>query len=425
MRRSRAMEVVVVGGGPAGLAAAAAAAERGKQVLLIDQGRRLGGQIWRHRRAAELAPEAEQLLERVRAARITVASEARVLDAPSPHELIVDFRGRVDVQPAEQLILATGAIERFLPFPGWTLPGVTGVGGLQALLKSGLSLTGARIVLAGSGPLLLPVAAAVVKAGAQLLLIAEQASRTSLLAFGAGLANDVAKLSLAARYRWTAIGAPFRTGSWVVRAEGDERLREVVVSVHGRERRFPCDWLGASFGLVPNSDVACLLGCALTNDAITVDGMQRTSVAGVYAVGECTGVKGDSAAMAEGEIAGRAAAGDQRGATDVGLVRTRDAGRRFSAAMARSFAPRPELSHLAGPETILCRCEDVRYGAVNPGWTSRQAKLWTRVGMGACQGAVCGESCKVLFGWNRNHVRPPLGSPAAGGWGEALGRLEK
>ncbi len=425
MTRSRAMEVVVVGGGPAGLAAAAAAAERGRQVLLIDQGRRLGGQIWRHRRTSELTPEAQELLERVRVARVTVASEARVLDAPSPHELIVDFRGRVDVQPAGQLILATGAIERLLPFPGWTLPGVTGVGGLQALLKSGLPLTGARVVLAGSGPLLLPVAAAVVKAGAQLLLIAEQASRTSLLAFGALLANDVAKLSLAARYRWAAIGAPFRTGSWVVRAEGDDRLREVVVSVHGRERRFSCDWLGASVGLVPNTELASLIGCALTNDAITVDMMQQTSVAGVYAVGECTGVKGDSGALAEGEIAGRAASGDQRGAADAGLVRARAAGRHFAATIARCFAPRPELRHLAEPDTILCRCEDVCYGAVNPGWTSRQAKLWTRVGMGACQGAVCGESCKVLFGWNRNHVRPPLGTPVAGGWGEALGRIAK
>jgi NADPH-dependent 2,4-dienoyl-CoA reductase/sulfur reductase-like enzyme len=417
------MDVVVVGGGPAGLAAAAAAATRGNQVLLIDQGRTLGGQIWRHRRAAELSPQAQQLLDRVRSAGVTVASEARVIDAPSAQELVVDFRGRVDLQRAEQLILATGALERFVPFPGWTLPGVTGVGGLQALHKSGLPLTGTRVVVAGSGPLLWPVAATVVRAGARLGMIAEQASRSQLLGFGAALLGDMEKLLLAAQYRWATVGTPFRTGSWVVRAEGDDRIREVVVSVGGRERRLPCDWLATACGLVPNTELARLLGCALDGDAIQVDAMQRTSVEWVQAVGECTGVAGDGPARAEGEIAGRVAAGDERGARDAKLVQQRDAGRRFARQLARSFAPREELRHLAEPETILCRCEDVRVGAVDPAWTSRQAKLWTRVGMGSCQGAVCGEACKLLFGWDGNSPRPPLGGPAIGGWSEALGRL--
>lgn len=425
MSRRRAMDVVVVGGGPAGLAAAAAAAEGGKQVLLIDQGRALGGQIWRHRRTAELPLAAEQLLARVRAARVTVASEARVIDAPSAHELVVDFRGRVDLQRAEQLILATGAIERFVPFPGWTLPGVTGVGGLQALIKSGLSLTGTRVVVAGSGPLLWPVAATAIAAGARLGLVAEQASRRQLLGFAGAVLNDPAKLLLAARYRWATIGTPFRSGSWVVRADGDERVREVVVAVGGRERRLPCDWLATACGLAPNTELGRLLGCALHGDAIRVDEMQRTSVPWVQAVGECTGVAGDAAAFVEGEIAGRAAAGDERGARDPKLVAQRNAGRRFAAALARAMAPRAELRRLADPETILCRCEDVRVGAVEPSWTARQAKLWTRVGMGSCQGAVCGEACKLLFGWDGNTPRPPLGGPAIGGWNEAIGKLRE
>ncbi len=423
MTRRRAMDVVVVGGGPAGLAAAAAAANGGRQVLLIDQGRTLGGQIWRHRRPAELSPLAQQQLDRVRTAGVTVANEARVIDAPSAHELIVDFRGRVDVQRAEQVILATGAVERFVPFPGWTLPGVTGVGGLQALLKSGLPLTGTRVVVAGSGPLLWPVAASVVKAGAQLGMIAEQAGRTALLQFAGALLADPAKLLLGAQYRWETLGSMFRTGSWVVRAEGDERVREVVLSVGGRERRVPCDWLATACGLVPNTELARLLGCALEGDAIQVDAMQRTSVSWIYAVGECTGVAGDDAARVEGEMAGRAVAGDERGARDPQLIRARDAGRRFGARLAKAFAPREELRHLGTPETILCRCEDVRCGDVDPAWTARQAKLWTRVGMGSCQGAVCGEACKLLFGWDGNSVRPPLGGPAIGGWNEAIGKL--
>jgi NADPH-dependent 2,4-dienoyl-CoA reductase/sulfur reductase-like enzyme len=416
------MDVVVVGGGPAGLAAAAAAAEAGRQVLLIDQGRRLGGQIWRHRRSAQLPLEAQALLDRVRTARVTVASEARVLDASSPTSLVVDFRGRVDLQPTEQLILATGAIERFLPFPGWTLPGVTGVGGLQALHKSGLPLTGTRVVLSGSGPLLFPVASSVVGAGARLQLVAEQASRGAWLGFGASLRHDLGKVGLAARYRWSFLGTPFRTGSWILRAEGDERVREVVMSVHGRERRLPCDWLGASFGLVPNTELARLLGCHVVGDAIVTDALQQTTIPGVFAVGECTGVKGEGPGIAEGEIAGRAAVGDSRAASDPSLRQRRDAGRRFAQALARSFAPRAELLALASPETTLCRCEDVRVGAVDPSWTARQAKLWTRVGMGSCQGAVCGEACKLLYGWEGNSARPPLGGPPLGAWGEALGR---
>lgn len=423
MTRRRAMDVVVVGGGPAGLAAAAAAATGGRQVLLIDQGRMLGGQIWRHRRRAELSPQAEQLLDRVRSAGVTIASEARVIDAPSAHELVVDFRGRVDVQRAEQLILATGAVERFVPFPGWTLPGVTGVGGLQALLKSGLTVTGTRVVVAGSGPLLWPVAATVIKAGARLGMIAEQASRGRVLGFGTSLLADPDKLLLAAQYRWATLGTPFRTGSWVVRAEGDDRVREVVLSVGGRERRLPCDWLASACGLVPNTELGRLLGCALDGDAIRVDAMQRTSVSWIHAVGECTGIAGDGPARAEGEIAGRAAAGDERGAREPKLVQQRDAGRRFARQLAQAFAPREELRHLADRDTILCRCEDVRVGAVEAGWTARQAKLWTRVGMGSCQGAVCGEACRLLFGWEGNSARPPLGGPAIGGWSDAIGRL--
>jgi NADPH-dependent 2,4-dienoyl-CoA reductase/sulfur reductase-like enzyme len=416
------MDLVVVGGGPAGLAAAAAGAERGMQVLLIDQGRRLGGQIWRHRQQRDLHPAAAQLLERVRTARVTVASEARVLDATSPRELVVDFRGRVDLQPTEQLILATGAMERFLPFPGWTLPGVMGVGGLQALHKSGLTVSGARVVLAGSGPLLFPVAATLARGGAELVLVAEQATRRALLRFGATLTRDVGKLMQAAEYRWAFARTPFRTGSWILRAEGDDRVREVVVSVHGRERRVRCDWLGASFGLVPQTELAQLVGCALQDGAIAVDALQRTSIAGVFAVGECTGVKGDAPGIVEGEIAGRAASGDTSGAGDAHLARARIAGRLFASALAQHFAVRPEVRQLATPETLLCRCEDVPIGAVDPAWSARQAKLYTRVGMGSCQGAICGEACKVLFGWEGNRPRPPLGAPMTGAWGDAIGR---
>ena len=419
--RGVAVDVLVVGAGPAGLSAAITAAEHGKGVLVLDQGLRPGGQIWRHRDEAALPVGARAMLERARTTGVRIASGARVVDAISAGELIVDFRGRVDRQRSGALIIATGAKERFLPFPGWTLPGVVGVGGLQALLKSGLSLSGARVVIAGTGPLLFPVAATVARAGAELLLVAEQASWSGLAAFGARLVSKPMALRQAVVYRWAFRNAPLRTSSWVTAAEGYGRLRRVIMHERGRSSVIDCDWLATGAGLVPNTEVAQVVGCALDVDAIRVDALQATSVAGVWAAGECTGVKGDAAAIAEGAVAGHAAAGEESTANGRALQRDRDAGRGFAKRLAATFAPRAELLQLAHADTVICRCEDVRRGDIDPAWTQRQAKLWTRMGMGECQGAVCGPACAALFNWEQNVARPPIGAPRCGGWGEELG----
>lgn len=414
--RESIVDVLIVGAGPAGLSAAIAAAEQGKRVLVLDQGLRLGGQIWRHRNVAALPRAARRMIERIKSLGISVASGARVVDALSPGELVVDFRGRIDRQRTRALIIAAGAKERFLPFPGWTLPGVVGVGGLQALIKSGVSLGGARVVMSGTGPLLFPVAAAVAGAGADLVLVAEQASLGALLGFGMDLAAKPAAMLQAARYRWGFRKTAFRTGCWVSAAEGFGRVQRAVISGPGRSTTIACDWLATSAGLIPNTELAQVLGCTIVDGAIAVDAVQSTTVAGVWAAGECTGVKGDAAAIAEGEIAGRAAAGDLTSASGGALQRRRNAGRAFGRRLATSFALRTELLRLATDETILCRCEDVRRRDIDPGWSQRQAKLWTRIGMGECQGAVCGPACAALFGWEGNVARPPLGAPLVGEW---------
>ncbi|MGH7523159.1 MAG: FAD-dependent oxidoreductase [Gemmatimonadales bacterium] len=420
--RSTAVDVLVVGAGPAGMSSAVAAAERGKRVLVLDQGMRSGGQIWRHRDTASLPRIARHWLDRLQAAGVTIAHGARVVDAISASELVVDFHGRVERQRTGALVIATGARERLLPFPGWTLPGVVGVGGMQALIKSGLALDGARVVVAGSGPLLFPVASAVAAAGADLRLVAEQAPRRALLAFGAALVAKPAAIVQAASYRWRFHRAPFRTDCWITRAEGNGRLRRVHVVQRGSPRVIDCDWLATSAGLVPHVELAALLGCALTADAVHVDAAQATTVPGIWAAGECTGVKGDAAALVEGEIAGASAAGDDPGARRTSVQRKRAAGLAFGRRLGERFAPRRELLELATPETIICRCEDVRRGDVDPAWSQRQAKLWTRVGMGECQGAVCGPVCAALFGWELNATRPPVGNPLCGGWCGALSR---
>ncbi len=417
MTRRRDADVLVVGAGPAGLAAAAAVVERGRRVLLIDQGLRPGGQIWRHRDEGALTPLARRMVARIRTDRVEYLSRARVIDAHDGGTLLVESRGEMIACHAPAMVLCTGARERFLPFPGWTLPGVTGVGGLQALLKSGLSLRGARVVIAGSGPLLLPVAAAVAGAGARLSLVAEQATLGALVGFAGVAFQSPTRILQAIRYR-AAFGAPFRTGTWVTRALGTERLSEVELTDGRRRWVEPCEWLGQSVGLVPNTELARLLGCDLAGEGIAVETDQRTSLAAVWAAGECTGVKGELAAITEGTIAGAAATGDREAALAADLQRARADGIRFGARLATSFAPRAELLALPDTTTILCRCEDVLCSEVHAGWTQRQAKLWTRVGMGACQGAVCGPACATLFGWHENRVRPPLGTPTVGVWAD-------
>ena len=249
---------------------------------------------------------------------------------------------------ARRLVLATGARELFLPFPGWTLPGVFGAGGAQALWKSGADLRGRTAIVAGSGPLLLPVAASLTKAGARVVLVAEQASWISLAGFAAGLALAPSKILEAARHRRGFARTPYRTGRWIAKALGTERVEGAVVTDGVVESEIACDLLAVGYGLVPNVELARLLGCAMRGGAVAVDGRQRTSVDGVLCAGEPCGVAGVEVALSEGEIAGIAAAGRSDPAPERRLSRRRASGRRLAARMRSAFrlaagAPRARL----------------------------------------------------------------------------------
>ncbi len=162
-----AADVIVIGAGPAGMAAAVHAAEAGRRVVVYDTARRPGGQIWRHRDRRTLPRLAREWLDRFDRSGAAYVPSTEIVDVEA-------LRGRT-------VVLATGARERYLPFPGWTLPGVVGIGGAQALLKNGADFSGQRVVIAGSGPLMLTVAAALAQAGARLVVVAEQASRTHVM----------------------------------------------------------------------------------------------------------------------------------------------------------------------------------------------------------------------------------------------------
>ena len=409
-------DVLVVGGGPAGIAAGTRAAENGAQVIIIDSGLRPGGQIWRHVDTASLPATARRWLERNRRSATRWMLQSTVIDGSAANGLTVLSRGGgTHIVRAPRIVIATGARELFIPYPGWTLPNVMGVGGAQALFKGGLDVRGRRAIVAGSGPLLLPVSAALAKGGAQVAQVLEQAPLGRLTRFATSLVRQPAKLLLAGRYRAALSLNAYHTGRWVVRAEGRDRVESVTLTDGTRRWTEACDLLCCSYGLLPSTELARLLGCNVTDGRVVVDERQRTSVAGVYCAGESTGVAGDDASLAEGEIAGLSATADEA-PIPPRLRAGRDRGRAFADQLLRTFRPRPELLDLVDPDTVICRCEDVRFGSLEREWTGRQAKLYTRMGMGACQGAVCGPAARLLFGWSPGTVRPPLFAPPLSVW---------
>jgi NADPH-dependent 2,4-dienoyl-CoA reductase/sulfur reductase-like enzyme len=305
----------------------------------------------------------------------------------------------------EKLILATGARERFLPFPGWTLPGVFGAGGLQALVRGGYSIAGKRVVVAGTGPLLLAVAAHLVEDGAYVSAVVEQASLGQLAPFAVSMWSNPAKLLQGAGYRAKLWKSAYRMGCWVVEASASpDGLRSVKLTDGTSTWTEHCDLLACGYHLVPNTEIASLLGCAFRGRFVQVDNDQRTSVSKVFCAGEPTGIAGLDAALVQGEIAGLACAGG-----DTAPLQKRAAAERaFGERLDKAFALRTELSSLARPETIVCRCEDVPLGDLHGHTSWTDAKLQTRCGMGPCQGRICGPAVEHLLGWKPVSVRQPL-----------------
>jgi len=401
----RSFDVAVIGAGPAGIAAAVAASESGARVALIDDNPAFGGQIWRGGASASHHPEAGHWLDQLSKSGVTLMAGTRVfysqngaLEAESDHSLCEFLYGK--------LILATGARELFLPFPGWTLPNVFGAGGLQALGKSGLPVKGKRVVIAGTGPLLLAVAAYLSERGADVLCICEQAPFSQLRAFTMAMASFPRKLVEAAQLRFRCRRAPYLMSSWPVAAIGRDRLQSVQISDHHRVREIQCDYLACGFHLVPNLELARALGCSVTDACVEVSELQETSQPGVYCAGEPTGIGGMELSIVEGRIAGYAAAGRIISANQLLATRTRY--RKVVNAMKKAFALRPELATLAKPDTLLCRCEDISFADVRNHASWRAAKLHSRCGMGPCQGRVCGTAAEFLFGWAMDSSRPPI-----------------
>jgi NADPH-dependent 2,4-dienoyl-CoA reductase/sulfur reductase-like enzyme len=401
-----ACDVLVVGGGPAGLAAAYSAAISGASVMLIDDNPSAGGQIWRGEETARSSPAASAWLDRIHRSNLRFIAGARVFDQPEPGLLLAESAEQTCELEYRKLILATGARELLLPFPGWTIPNVCGAGGLQALVKTGLPIRGKRVVVAGSGPLLLAVAAYLRKRGASVLIIAEQTSPAMLAGFALRMLSYPGKAMQAISLRASLAGVPYLSGCWPVEADGAGALNGVTLT-RGRKRwRVECDYLAYGFHLVPNIEFPVFLGCRIEDGAVVVDQFQETSMNGVFCAGETTGIGGLELSVAEGRIAGYAAAGEMDDARKLFPLRAKLA--RFAELLNKTFSLRGELRSLPRTDTFVCRCEDVTFGSIQSRADWRDAKLHTRCGMGPCQGRVCGKALEFLLGWKPESIRPPV-----------------
>ncbi len=433
-------QVVIVGAGPAGLAAAEHALLEGARVTVLDQAEEPGGQYHRMLPEAYAARHPDRIqhdwpgFDRRRhvlahpRCRWWPGSTVWALDRPENRVHVLRGRSdgggrrRLTLEP-DALILATGAHDRTLPFPGWELPGVYTAGAAQALAKGERVAVGGRVLVAGAGPFLLPVAESLLGAGAEVVAVLEAnpllavlkgwSARPWRLAAHAGKAGELARYAAAlARHR-----VPYRAGSAVVEARGADRVREVVTAkvradwsvVPGTERTYEVDAVCVGHGFVPQPELAVAAGCVLDGGFVRVDGDQRTTVDGVFAAGEITGIGGAVTSAAEGAVAGCAAAG---GTPDRALVRARDRALAFAGRLAAAHPIGPAWRGWLDEDTVVCRCEETTYGELvratrDPACPGPHAlKLGTRAGLGPCQGRICGPTVAELCGGTERHHRP-------------------
>ncbi len=423
MAESLHAEVAIVGAGPAGMGAARVLGHHGVDVLILDEGQRPGGQIFRQPprefhgsvRHDHVPPSHEQgkaLLADVDVSSARVQCGVTVFDA-RPGQLWLEAGGCASRVQADHLLLATGAMDRSLPFPGWTLPGVITAGAAQVLVRGNMVKPGSQAVVAGTGPLLLPTATALLSAGVKIRALLEANRFSRLLRALRGVAGHRSRRREATHYARLLLRhrVRMRTSMAVFAAHGDKRLEHVVVGgvdasgrpLGGTEREVQADLLCVGFGLLPATELAACAGCEMRYHAEggcwvpRHDADLETTVPGIWVAGEICGIGGAEVALAEGELAGLAIARRLGRPVERELARARrrrGRERRRAEALLQAFPVLPGLYDLAGEETVVCRCEDVTLGQVRRaaalcGADIRSMKMVTRAGMGPCQARIC------------------------------------
>lgn len=422
-------DVLVVGAGPAGLQAALSSRRAGASVVVVDERPAAGGQYYKQ----PAMPVDEMAIDRQYAAgrRLLAAADtegvrvlggARVWGHDGQSLLYATSATSQYEIRCRALILATGAFERGVPFPGWTLPGVMTTGAAQTLLRSYLVAAGRRVLIAGNGPLNIQVAAELTEAGVDVVAVIELARLRR-----PKNAAALAKMVLADRRR-TADGArylrvlrrakvPLLSGRAVIeaRGEGGEHLREVTIAavdsagrpVRSKSRRFEVDALCLGYGFVPSTELSRSLGCEHALDerrGVVIVRRSRsgqTTIPGVWVVGDGAEIAGADVAQASGSVAGLDAASalglDIAAASQIEerrATRKLRAQKRFQRALWALYAAPVLTDQLANADTVICRCEEVTLAQLNNAATpwlgaSGAIKRVTRAGMGKCQGRYC------------------------------------
>ncbi len=430
----RTAECVVVGGGPAGLAAARTAARHGVRVLLIDENTELGGQYYRQMPAGfrALSPaaggretlEGRALIDEVRALPVEVQAESVVWGIFDQRILAVSTRDRTERIEAATLVLAPGAYDRPVPFPGWTLPGVVTAGGAQNLMKAYRVLPGRRVLVAGSGPLLLVVAHYLLSGGAQVVAIAEAAHMRGLWRYAHRMLRHLNVVQQGYRYRREikAAGVPFLPGYVIRRTLGKDSVVTAAIGPcddewrprPGPERQWDVDAVVVGYGFLSSLELPRLCGCehryqAALGGWVPVRNRDlETTVPGVFVAGDGAGVAGSAVALAEGHYAGLNVA--RRLGRLSGRAYSREANRArarvlrlagFRRVLDEIYRFGPGIYTLAEETTTLCRCEEITVGAALTATRDgaahvNEVKAWTRAGMGRCQGRMCGPALAHL-----------------------------
>jgi NADPH-dependent 2,4-dienoyl-CoA reductase/sulfur reductase-like enzyme len=429
------VDIAIVGAGPAGLAAAREVSAAGATAALLDSYSRPGGQYFKQPPRAFRAKQPgrlhhDYLLPQTlfgvvaESPRLTLLTDTTVWTAYAGPEgfslhCYRPDQGGLEVR-AKKVILAPGAHDRALPFPGWDLPGVMTAGAIQTLANSQRVLPGRKIVLSGSGPFLLPVAALLAESGANLVGVFEAARPRDIFRYSASAWAGRAKLGEGAGYLRVLrhFGVPYKFGRAVVRAEGRERVERVSVArlnsdwsiVPDSLETLEVDAVGVGYGFSPSLDLSQLLGCEHRYDPVQAasfavhDPRQQSTRPGVFVAGEICGIGGSAVALPQGAVAGLAAALDlsrvpARPDATARLAKYQAEARQaqaFAGTLNRMFALQPGWQTWATPETIICRCEEVTLGRVRTAISEfdlknvKAVKLTTRCGMGLCQGRVCG-----------------------------------
>jgi thioredoxin reductase/bacterioferritin-associated ferredoxin len=440
-------DVIVVGAGPGGMMAALTAASAGLEVLLVDENPAPGGQIFRRPAtdAGERAPLPDYasplsaLWHGGSVSGVTLRTGITAWAIDDTNRVYIAGADGSEVLEGSAVVVAGGTYEWVPPVTGWTLPGVVTAGGAQALLKGHRVVPGRRVLLAGSGPLILQVAVQLLNAGVTVAAVLDVMPRLDRWRAGLQVLGCPAiageGIALLARLRQARV--PLLCGWMPKRILGDDEVTGIVAAPldsRGRfrgtgERRWDVDAVCLSYGLVPSVELVALRGCTLDYDAALGgwiprrDGTMQTTVPGIHAVGDGAGVLGARAAVAEGRIAAAAIArrlgclaDDQAAAIIAPARRALKRLRPVRRYLGQVFRPRAELVDLIDDRAVVCRCEDVAKVAITAAITDgahslHEIKSACRVGMGPCQGRVCMPTISRMLARMTGRTLAEIGHP--------------